>query len=278
MDKNITVRFFDVLKKNNETPDFRGALRRIHKLGGPATREGEVGPDHTIRLERLDSDRNYVAGEFTRVQTTNYPSEVHPDRVAPLRVAVPLGHGIAFRFRRSDSLLAIQYEPRTLAPSRILSYIAVRCPDADFLLQSRMRTDAWERLDRYPLRKLTIRVGSPASLIEDPQRSVSGAFRQLGFQYEAPSITLELSMDRKKGQLGPAVKDMAKAIFQMGQDDQVELKRLDGLISTEEGSDKFDLLDEVLSTTERVNLPDNDPERSFEVRQDWLAKKMRDHA
>ena len=281
MDKTVSVRFFDVYKTDENGPAFEVTLQKIIKRGQPNKREARLGENLTVRLERFERDADGAAGEFTRVQTTNYPSEVRDYGLEALNPRYPLGHGIAFRFRRADSVLAVQYEPRVLAPSRINSYLQAKQKDACFRLMPRMRLDVWNRLEQNPLRKLTIGIASPSRLadIEDDEASVAASLRRMGDAYDAPNITVELSMGSRAGSLGESAKEMAKQFFTLFQGNQVDLRKLRGVIETEQGNpnDEINLIDEVLSTKETLPLPDNDPEQSFRLRRDWLIRQMQDH-
>ena len=282
MDKRVTVRFYDVERFNPNGPRLQSVLEEIINSRGPQAREMTLSGNVTIRLERLETGNDYVTGEFTRVQNTNYPSEVHADGVDALPVDGRLGHGIAFRFRPSDSVLAVQYDPRIISPSRINSYILATQSDAAFLFRPRMNEDSWKRFAQHPVRKITIGIASPADLanIEDAGASVGEAIRNMGEAYEAPSITVELGMGRRNGSLSEATKDMMLQLFNMFRDDKLDLRKLRGVVETEDGipNDEINLLDEVLSKKEEIELPDNDPDVSYKTRRDWLRTQLSSHA
>lgn len=281
MDKRITARFYDVYKMHPNVPNLKDVLQDIFDMGEAADRQATLRGNVTARLERLEITADYVAGEFTRVQNTNYPSEVHQDRVGALPVDGPLGHGIAFLFRLADSLLAIQYEPRILAPSRINSYVVDLRPNAVYDFQVRMSDDVWARMDQHPLRKLTIGIASPSDLanIENAGSSVADSFRLMGEAYEAPSITVELSMGHRKGSLGDIAKGAARQIHNLFQQDEVDLRKLGVTVETEEGmpNDEINLIEEILARKGELDFPNNDPERSYKLRRDWLIAQMPNH-
>ena len=189
MDKRVTVRFYNVEKLDPNGPQLRPVLQAFYDLGKPHLRQSSLDSGVMARLERLESGDNYLAGEFTRLQSTNLPSEVHADGVQALPVNGPIGHGIAFRFRPSDSLLAIQYEPRVLSPSKVNSYIRAMRDDALYYFEPRINQDSWRQVAQHPLRKLTIGIASPTELgdVEDAGSSVADSFRNMGEAYEAPS-------------------------------------------------------------------------------------------
>ena len=282
MDKTVTVRFYDVYKRDPKVPALRKALKDIYDTGDAQSRQATLDNGTIARLERLEITDDFVTGEFTRIQDTDFPSEVRRDKVDPLGVNGMLGHGIAFRFCIADSILAIQYEPRILAPSRINSYILAMQSDASYEFRPRLNRDNWRRMAQRPLRKLIVGVASPTDLadIEGAGASVAESFRQMGDAYEAPSITIELGMGRRNGALGEAAKEMATQIFNKFQNDEVDLRKLRGVIETEEGipNDEVNLIEEILSQKDELNLPHNNPSRSYEIRKRWIARKMQEHA
>lgn len=272
------MRFYVVEKIHQNVPALPDVLEGIFGLGEAHARQATLMYGIIARLERLETGPDFVTGEFTRLQNTNFPSEVHEDGVVPLSVDGPLGHGIVFRFRPSDSLLAIQYDPRILAPSRINAYLLEIRADATYIFRPRMNQDSWARMAQHPLRKLTLGVASPADLaeIEDAGASVADALRSMGEAYEAPSITVELGMGRRNGALGEATKEMARRFFEKFQQEEVDLRKLRGVVETEQGipNDEINLLDEVLSKKEELDLPENDPEKSYQMRKSWLVGQM----
>src|SRR3546814_15770396 len=82
----------------------------------------------------------------------------------------PIGHGIAFRYRTTDGLLAIEYNPFLLSPSRVFDYIYEFEPQAEFDVTPRMREDVWEEFNQRPLRKMVVGIaGNPdVAGVDDP--------------------------------------------------------------------------------------------------------------
>ena len=144
-----------------------------------------------------------------------------------------------------------------------------------------MSDDVWARMDQHPLRKLTIGIASPSDLanIENAGSSVADSFRRMGEAYEAPSITVELSMGHRKGSLGEFAKGAARQIHNLFQQDEVDLRKLGVTVETEEGApnDEINLIEEILARKSELDFPDNDPERSYQLRRDWLIEQMPNH-
>lgn len=281
MDRRLTLRFYEVGKLKPTGPSLADVLDEIYALGTARTREADVAADCRVRLERLAKDNGHVVGEFTRVQSTNFPSEVRDGGVFKLGVNGQLGHGIAFRFRPKDHILAIQYDSRVLSPGRIFSYLLEVKKDAAFELTPCMNDSAWERLDKRPLKKLKIRVASPADLanVEDEGAAVGESFRALGLAYGAPSVTIEIGMGGKNGSLSDTAKTMARQVFELFANDEIDLRGMRAICETQDGerNDEINLIDEILSVKDELVLPDNDPDKSYEMRRKWLKDKMAKH-
>lgn len=281
MENKITIRFYEVGKLRPNGPTLKSVLEKIRDLGDQEVREANVSADCRVRLERLEVDGDDIAGEFTRAQTANLPSEVHAQGVRKLSVNGPLGHGIAFRFRTTDHTLAIQYDTRVLSPSRIFSYLLSMQRDAAFEVLPCMNHTAWRRMEQRPLKKLIISIASPSDLadIENAGAAASESFRLLGDAYQTPHIKIEMGMGHRKGALAEGAKDMARQVFDLFRSGDADLRGLRAVTETEPGvpNDEINLIDEILCVRDELDLPDNDPDRSYMIRRDWLKLKMQDH-
>lgn len=280
MDKTVTVRFYKVERLNEADPKLRDVLKGIAAIAELDARIATVGNnDVKVRLERLEEDSaTVIAGEFTRIQTTNYPSEVHPDGTKPLGVTSPLGHGVAFRFDSSKSILAMQYDVRVLSPGRMLEYLRAKWDGASFRLRPIVRSDMWKRFNAGPTRKIELTVASPGSLvnIEDAGAAVVDAARKLGAAYEAPLLTITLSMGGKSGALGAQVKKMAKSLFETAAAGMLDLRGMKAVADGGEGpNDEINLMEELLTERKELNLPDNDPDESYKTRSKFIKEMLK---
>lgn len=217
MPKPMTVRFYQVGKVAQNGPSLRTVLQSIYDLGEPGTRERQLSGAFTCRLERFAATPGYLAGEMMRVRSTDLPCEVHPDGTRALNVDVPIGDGIAFHFRESDHKLAIQYDARTLSPGRFNDYIHQMVNAGQFVFDPALDPLALARFRAQPLRKLRVRLARPQQLgaLEDDMAAAGEAFRELGDAYQAPMVTLEMSMGHFGGQLSDGAKQMVEGFLTM---------------------------------------------------------------
>lgn len=217
MAKPITVCFYQVGKVAQEGPSLRAVLQSIFDLGDPGVRERQLSGAFICRLERLSSTPGYLAGEMMRVRSTDLPCEVHPDGTRPLNVGVPIGDGIAFHYREHDHKLAIQYDNKVLSPGRFNDYLGQMVHAGQFMFDPAIDPAALAKFRAQPLRKLRIKLARPQQLgdLENEMAAAAHAFRDLGEAYQAPIVTLEMSMGRSGGQLGEGAKQMIEGFLAM---------------------------------------------------------------
>jgi len=280
VDRHITIRFYSVGKSLPQGPSLREVFEEIFAKDIPE-REVRLATGLSARLERFELEGNDFTGEFTRIQSTNFLSEVHVDGTRSLSIGTPLGHGVAFRFRQVDHVFAVQYDTRVLSPGRMFAYLRAMRGDASFDYRPKVDESNWLRMQQNPLRKLAITIASPDHLgaIENAGAAVGDSIRLLGEAYSAPFVTIELGMGRRNGELSAATKEMASQVFALFANDQADVRKMKAVSETEAGerNDEINLIDEILSEKDELALPDNDPDRNYEVRRNFLRDKMHGH-
>jgi hypothetical protein len=217
MPKPITVRFYQVGKMAQHGPSLRTVLQSIYDIGEPGLRQRQLSGIFTCRLERLTPTPGFLSGEMMRVRSSDWPCEVHPDGTRILGVGVPIGDGIAFCFRESDHMLAIQYDPKTLSPGRFNDYLGQVIPAGQFTFDPSIDPDALARFRAQPLRKVRVKLARPQNLgvLEDDMAAAGQAIRDLGEAYEAHVVTVEMSMGHARGQLSEGTKQMVEGFLTM---------------------------------------------------------------
>jgi hypothetical protein len=215
MARAISVRFYRVGKVAQNGPSLRNTLDTIFGLGEPAVRQRQLSGGFVCRLERLLPAPGYLAGEMMRIRETDLPCEVHPDGTRVLGVNVPLGDGIAFCYREADHILAIQYDPRVVSPGRFNDYLGQMHHPGQYTFEPVLDAAALARFQAQPLRKLKVRLARPQNLgaLDDAMAPAGAAFQALGDAYDAPIITVEMSMGHNKGQLSAGAKKMMEGFL-----------------------------------------------------------------
>lgn len=279
MDKRITFRFYKVIRNAKARINFGDALIQISHIPLRVDRERQLATDFHVRAETIAQDRGAIVGEMTRIQRTNFPSEIDGENRIALQTRNPLGHGIVFRYLPGSSDLGIQYDSRVLSPSRFLDYVANMLDDAIFDIEPIVRDDMWDRFRASPVRKLSISIARPSHierLDRGPAATAIGSIRDMAEAYEAPTISIEMSMGRHRdGALAESVKGIARHLRQHVVKDQVELTRMRARIRPgDERPEEIDLLEDILSVKNELSLRDNDPDANYALKLSALREAM----
>lgn len=121
MDKDITVRFYELRWPDDGPNDISDALRALHRLPR-RERERPVNDEIVLRLDDFDEGDGLIWGDIVRVQSDNLPSHVQDDSSDPLPVD-RIGHHAAFIFEPETRYLALQYDAK-IAVNRFCTYVA----------------------------------------------------------------------------------------------------------------------------------------------------------
>jgi hypothetical protein len=226
----------------------------------------------------VESARGSIHGELTRIQKTNYPSEISDSGRRPLRTRNPLGHGIVFRYLPATNHLGLQYDPRTISPSKFVEYIGAMVGGAKYELSPIVREDIWDKFNQGIVRKISIAIAQPthlAAMDRGGAQSVVQSFRDMGEAYAAPNITIDLSMGHRTGGLSERIKNMARYFRTQAVRDQVEVSSMKAKVKQDgEKAEDLDLLEDILSVKDKLELSDNDPEANYRVKLSALRDKM----
>lgn len=267
MAKLFTTRFYQVRKAQKTSMGFRDALDKIAARGKPGARQYQLAQGFICRLERLQLDEvGFVSGAMTRIRDTDFPAEITDDGALELNVAGPIGNSVVFRFREHDHTLAMQFDNRIMSPPRFISYINGLLSREVLRIRPKVDADALKKFRESPLRKLKIQLASIQNLgaVEQSMQAVATSVRELGQGYEAPIITLEMSMGHHKGSLGDSLKSAAEGFLNMiTGDGGAEVRALKATSLEEDGSESIDLIDQLLSDKAEINLESNNPEEMY---------------
>lgn len=280
MAKPITVRFYRVGKVAQNGPTLRSVLQEIFDMGEPNARERQLSGVFTCRLERLTTTPGYLSGEMLRIRSTDLPCEVHPDGTRILSVGVPIGDGIAFRYREVDHTLAIQYDTRTLSPGRFNDYLHQIVHAGQFTFDPSLDPDALARFRAQPLRKVRVKLARPQHLpdLEDDMAPAAHAFRDLGEAYGAHVVTLEMGMGHAGGQLTDGAKQMVEGMLTMaGVNRDVRGIYVTPDSGDGEANEDINLLDTLLSVKGEVNPASEAPDDVYTSTSAFVEAQLAAH-
>ena len=280
MARSITVRFYTVGKVSPQGSSLRTTLQTVFNLGEPSARERQLTGGFVCRLERLDLAPGYLSGEMMRVRDTDLPCEVHPDGTRALGLDVPIGDGIAFCFREADHTLAIHYDTGVVSPGRFNDYLMQMHHAGQFTMEPVLDAAAIARFQAQPLRKLRVKLARPQNLdaLDDESAAAGAAMQSLGDAYEAPVVTIELSMGHNKGQLGAQAKAMVWSFLGMvghGED----VRAISVTPDAGEGlkNEDINLLDSLLSEKGEINPASDAPDDVYTATSTFVRQRLDSH-
>jgi len=280
MPKVVTVRFFQIGKFHAQAMSFRAALDQIEALGQPGARERQLGLGFRCRLERYHATAGYLTGEITRVRNDDFPSEVHPQGTRALNVAVPIGEGVAFRYRERDHVLAMQYDNRVVSPGRFIDYVMQMVAGAQFTIDPKVDANALAHFRARPLKKVRIKLARPQDLrqVEPAMASAARAFKSLAQNYSSPTVTLEMSVGQEDGSLAADAKRMIEGFVRRSMHDE-NVKSIKVKPDNGPGipNDDINLLDALLSVRDEIQNPSNDPQRNYDSRRRIVERALNGH-
>lgn len=280
MEKTVTIRFYEV-ERDEDKPSLSDVLQAIAET--PVAERGRsiTGEEIFVRLEDFVPDGPILQGQFVRGQSGNRPGLMNNEGTTDLPFEEPIGHGIAFRYRMTDGLLAIEYNPLVLSPSRVMAYLYECNPQAEYRLAPRMREDAWARFNAMPLRKMTVTVAGHPNVAEDDDANNAtwANLADMSERYQAHSIKVEIGMGHRQGSLGNAAKNFIRDAFQRHEDGVDDIRSIKGVLATGEGqpNDEINLIGDLLDYREELSFPENNWGQFYVLRRNLLETVMNNH-
>lgn len=265
MDQGISIRYYRVERAEKHDPTFVKTLEKIFSLGGPSKRLKDVD-GVKVRLEEFKSpSTGFYEGEFVRLQERAYPSEVHDDNTLALQTKRPLGHHLAFVYNENKSVLAAQYDSKTLSLNRVNGYLNSFPPHVWYLFTPLVRKDMWNRFISTPPKKIRFAIASPSDLsqIDGAHKAVYQNIASMADSYSPHLMEISMSMGQSKGALRKG-HEFVKDLLRRSDNGDIDLRKLKG--KGAEQTEEIDLLEEVLTEKITLDLPRNDPKESYKIR------------
>jgi hypothetical protein len=282
MDNSLTLKFLRVTPAYAHGIAFHTALETAFALGDPHQRERNINagmPDAIIiRLERLRLHNNFVYGELIRKQISNIPPEANDDGLTPIQLSDGAGLGLssAFRYHRPTRVLLIQANNQAVSVGRLNLYLNAVDQNAEYAFEPVPRADAWTRFNSGLPRRLLLKVASPEHIpagnaLDSETRTISEGLATISEALRGAVITIDISMGQKRGSLlKGATERVLRAFRRMERAGELDVKTLSASVKDDEGTDMIDFLDEHLVVHDRLDLPDGNPDRNYELRATFL--------
>lgn len=281
MDRHITCRFFKIEPELEAVPPFEDACAAAFALGDePHHRERQL-KSITVRMERFGKSDQFFHGEAVRVQTENIPPEASPKGLTPLAIG-GLGHAIAFRYHPALRVMAIQFDTRAVSVGHLMTYLRDIDSSYRYRYSTLVTEDAWGRYNDGQPRKFVIQLAAPQNLaeVEGPVGELTDALRTLGEIADAPMIRIEVSMgQRRRGHLNRNTITKAIRYFTSGGGSDEDVRKLSSTVSFEGdgGSQDIDFLNEKLKNKGVLDLPNDNAERHYRLRDRFLKDCFAEH-
>ncbi|WP_146747636.1 hypothetical protein [Paramagnetospirillum kuznetsovii] len=281
MDRNICVRFFTVERSGNNAIRFGDALRQIAGIMDLANRELEVEPEVILRLEKLRDERGMISGEFVRRQTQNLPSRApHGEPISRLGVD-SIGHSTAFAYNPDLSIIALQLARNGVTPMRVMLYVSNILNLSGYQSYPIPTEEGWAALQRGNVRAVLLRVASPANLVavEPRHTTIKDGLQAMKAAVDTTYVEATFGMGRGDHDMdNRSALNIMRWLWRERSEDRGGISKL-GAKVIEDGSSArwLNLLSYHLGGNQTLDLPPDDPDRNFAIREAFVRQVYRDH-
>ena len=286
MDNSVSAKFFNVLSGGDSSVDIDQILDDISQVD-IADRERDVSPDSTsqiiCRLERFNSDGDFLFGEFIRRQTDNKPPEANSEGLTPLMLSDNggLGHSSAFRYHTPTGTFCLQNNPSGMTAGRIKTYLNMIDASCDLDFDKVPTDDALSRFRSGETRSFEITLASALNLptVEgvsaDEDDAVVQSARMLAEAYQGLTVTVAVSMGRSQDALpNRPIQSLLDTVLPWRERGLADVRKFNVKSKSSFGegdTEVINFLQEFLQERTKLDLPDDDPLTNYNLRRDQLS-------
>lgn len=280
MDATIKARFYQVENVGNGDATLFDCLHQLWNHPRRIEYETIFG-DARVRIENFDSDpavvgEGFIDGEFVRQQTDNIPP--FAEQGQPLDGNVrPLGHRCAFRYHAQLNVLLLESRREAVTPLRMDALVKARLsPHRGFFLSPVLSQAALEKLRNGTPRRVTFRVARPADMevVEGQGVGLEENLARLQNHFGGPNIEVTASWPRGNRDGILSMNAISRTIqWATGNRDHVEKLQ----VKINEEPDAIDIFSEQLKAVETLNLDNENVDRNYTTRRDFLVRSFNDH-
>lgn len=263
MSSRITSRFFQVFGRGDAPKSFAEALQEVAELTLEQRTQSVDGQEY--RLERHQVRDGVVSCEIVRIQTDNLPAEVTPEGLDELPVD-QLGFGIAFCYEQELSVLAMQYDNKVVSASRLCEYLLRFSERNDFWVKAVPGPDLWTEFGNGSVQSFVMRVAAPKNFNGAIGSEVEASVAALSRAYDAPFVSIGLSVGHRKSTLRDLVKDAAGRAMTA-----LDVRSMKAKVV--ESPEEIDLLDVMLGERDEIKIPKN-PSHSYTARRNFVLRSL----
>lgn len=280
MDARVKARFFEVENVENGNATLFDCLHQLWEHPRRAEYETIYG-DARVRIENFENDpavvgEGFVDGEFVRQQTQNIPPIAEQGQ--PLEGNPrPLGHRCAFRYHAELNILLLESRREAVTPTRVDALVKARlAPHRGFFLSPVLSQAALENLRNGTPRRVTFRVARPADMeiVEGEELGLEENLARLQNHFGGPNIEITASWPGGNRDGVLSAQAIGRAIrWATGNREHVEKFQ----VKISEETDPIDIFSEQLKSVELLDLDNENVERNFRTRREFLARSFNDH-
>lgn len=276
MDRNVTVRYFQLTPIGEDEVNFEEAVNQAYQLGArPRDRVRRIAQGAHLRLERKRMNNGLLTGEVVREQRENIPPEAGDDALIPLGIQ-GLGHSVAFAYDPQSRVIAIQFDPRGVSLGRFVDYLTAVNGNARYRYETVVNDDAWERYNRGDPRSISFKIASPDNLdVVAGEGSILSISKRLADISDGASVTVQISMGNLRQRnlrrdfvdgainllTGDAVGERVKSL-------RVKSKR-EGM-----PTDEIDFVQDFARDHEELDLPNDDHAENYRRRAAFVMRSF----
>ncbi len=282
----ITFRSYEIEKNPIAGGEsFEAALDRIFQLNFP-DRWQHITNNSAVSLYRYEptQDGSKIFGEFLRISNDDFPMMV--DQLGAHKIPMPdennrIGKGAAFCYDVAARRLYLQYDIRIVTDSRAMYYLNSFSRNTSFSANVCLRDNVWAQIQRSMVKKVMIRVASPTNFgAVDDGGGLGSILNTMGQAYEAPAIYVEMSVGRgKDARLGERIVGVLERFRNRRDEDDLEVRSIKAQIKEDDESPEVvDLINDVFSIQQDLDLPKNDPAPNYRMRKGLLNNLINSNA
>lgn len=273
MDRDVTVRFYEIASEEGVVT-IDEALRALDALPKP-DREYEVGDHVILRLEHLQELDGLLIGDITRVQTANLPGHVVDDDLDRLPVD-RIGHSCAFLYDPATRCMAFQFDMRT-GIGRMCRYLNHGAEGSRYGYLPYLKGDTLDRFRGQTPRRLRLKVARIRDFtgLGNRKDDFEEQLERFGLLYDAPKVEIVLSTSGEGNSLDRArvwntIRRWLGFREIIGSIKNIEVETL-------EADSSFNFIKDLLCEGSTLQLPDNEPLASRDIRQRYVRDCYEQH-
>ena len=278
MDSTITINYFRASEPPVGAKSFGDLLiEAISSDQNAGNREIEVN-EKRLRIERCETNGDFIFGEFCRKQTSNIPPVASGNGLSPLPLSDGdgIGHMMAFRYHRPTRVIALQRNHNCASPIDLCTYIATISSGNLYSLSPIFRQDSWARMATGRPRRMDIKFANPDNLtfLDDDDVAVAAGGKRMMAAYNGSTVSISISVGNSRASALNRDGVMNTIRRMMGRDD-VDVDAIKVHMAQDSGPAQIiDFVEDALKSKGVLQLDRLSPSDNFEKRKNFLQSEF----